>query len=78
MCEPIKLMADFKSFDPKKEKIISSIYEDAFGSFYSGELVSYRKFRMKHESHRQKPIKESTLIRARFEAIFKDIASYVL
>ncbi|KAG0030603.1 hypothetical protein BGZ82_007368 [Podila clonocystis] len=53
-------------------------YDDTFGSSYSGELDSYRKFRMKHESPLvQKLIMESPLIRARFEAILKDTVSYV-
>ncbi|KAG0379259.1 hypothetical protein BGX24_001082 [Mortierella sp. AD032] len=52
-------------------------YDDTFGSSYSGEPDSYRKFRMKHDSPLvKKLILESPQIRARFEAILKDTVSY--
>ncbi|KAG9062188.1 hypothetical protein KI688_006520 [Linnemannia hyalina] len=128
MRDLIKLMADIKSFDPKKEKdpigywekrldldvFLKAMameyltgfwdgywtsgsnyqmynnpatglwtwlpidYDDTFGSSYSGEPGSYRKFRMQHESPLvKKLILESPQIRARFEAILKDTVSYV-
>ncbi|KAG0084673.1 hypothetical protein BGZ93_001114 [Podila epicladia] len=128
MRDLIKLMADLKNFDPKKEKDPIGYWEkrldldvflkamameylagfwdgywtsgsnyqmynnpvtglwtwlpidfdDTFGSSYSGELDSYHKFRMKSEHPLvQKLIIESPLVRTRFEAILKDIVSYV-
>ncbi|KAF9277600.1 hypothetical protein BGZ74_003299 [Mortierella antarctica] len=128
MRDLIKLMADIKNFDPKKEKdpigywekrldldvFLKAMameylagfwdgywtsgsnyqmynnpvtglwtwlpidYDDTFGSSYSGELDSYRKYRMKHDHPLvQKLIMESPLVSARFEAILKDTVSYV-
>ncbi|KAF9926636.1 hypothetical protein FBU30_003820 [Linnemannia zychae] len=128
MSDLIKLMADLKNFDPKKEKdpigywkkrldldvFLKSMameylagfwdgywtsgsnyqlynnpvtglwtwlpidYDDTFGSSYSGKPGSYREFRVKHESPLvQKLIIESPQISAHFEAILKDIVSYV-
>lgn len=52
-------------------------YDDTFGSSYSGDLKPYREFRVKTQSPLvEKLIMESPVIKARFEAILKDIVSY--
>lgn len=53
-------------------------YDDTFGSSFSSDLDSYRKFPVKHESVLvQKLILQSPQIRSRFEGILKDTVSYV-